>query len=303
MKTINVKNIRSNIDQDKIFDFFNIVLMSLLLIIFIWPLWFVIVASFSDPTAVWNGKVLLWPIDFGLECYKAIFDYSDIWLGYRNTIFYTVAGTIVNLIMTITIAYPLSRNDFMLRGFFSIMFMITMYFGGGLIPTYLVVRSLNMVNSPLAMIIPGAVSFHNVIITRTYFQNSIPGSLQDTAEIDGANSWQYLMKIVLPLSKPILAIMALYYGVGHWNSYFSAMIYLNDKKLYPLQIFLRNILISNSISSDLIGLDVTDMAEKAKIAETMKYGIIIVAAAPLLCVYPFIQKYFVKGVMIGAIKG
>lgn len=303
MKTINVKNIRSNIDQDKIFDFFNIVLMSLLLIIFIWPLWFVIVASFSDPTAVWNGKVLLWPIDFGLECYKAIFDYSDIWLGYRNTIFYTVAGTIVNLIMTITIAYPLSRNDFMLRGFFSIMFMITMYFGGGLIPTYLVVRSLNMVNSPLAMIIPGAVSFHNVIITRTYFQNSIPGSLQDAAEIDGANSWQYLMKIVLPLSKPILAIMALYYGVGHWNSYFSAMIYLNDKKLYPLQIFLRNILISNSISSDLIGLDVTDMAEKAKIAETMKYGIIIVAAAPLLCVYPFIQKYFVKGVMIGAIKG
>lgn len=302
MKT-GIKRIKKS-KSDQIFDLANVIVMSVLFVIFTWPLWFVVIASFSSPTAVWNGEVLLWPVDFSLECYKAILKYSDIWLGYRNTIFYTAAGTIVNLIMTVLIAYPLSQKTFMMKNFFTVMFMFTMYFSGGLIPAYLVVQKVGIVNTIWAMILPGAVSFFNVIITRTYFQTSIPDSLQEAAAIDGASSWVYLIKIIIPLSKPILAVMALYYGVAHWNSFFNALIYLNDRELYPLQLFLRNILINNTFSADLMsGLDIESMIEKARLAETMKYGIIIVSAAPLLCVYPFIQKYFVKGVMIGAIKG
>lgn len=288
---------------DKIFDVFNMLLMLLLLVILAWPLLFVVSASFSDPSAVWTGKMWLIPIGFNINCYKEILRYQDIWVGYGNTILYTVLGTVINLIMTVFAAYPLSRKDFMPRNFFMIMFIFTMYFSGGLIPTYLVVKGVGMLNTIWAMMIPGAVSIFNVVITRTYFQNNIPESLKEAAELDGANTAQFLIKIVLPLSTPILAVMALYYGVGHWNSYFDGLIYLQDTSKYPLQMFLRDILIQNKMDLNMSGLDPTQAAAKQQLTQTLKYGIIVVASIPVLCFYPFVQKYFVKGVMIGAIKG
>ena len=227
-----------------------------------------------------------------------------IWTGYKNTIIYTVVGTFINLVMTICAAYPLSRKDFVPRNFLMFIFMLTMYFSGGLIPTYLVVSKMHLLNTPWAMMIPGAVSIYNVIITRTYFVNSIPSSLQEAAELDGANTFQFLMKIVLPLSKPIIAVIALYYAVGHWNDFFTALIYLNDKELMPLQSFLRDLLMSNKMSlNNMQGLDAAQAEAKMQLSQTLKYSAIIVSTVPVLCIYPFIQKYFVKGVMIGSVKG
>jgi putative aldouronate transport system permease protein len=290
--------------SDKIFDIVNVAVMIVLLIIFIWPLWFTVIASLSSPKEVWLGNVILWPKEFTLTAYNAILEYKTIWIGYRNTIFYTVVGTILNIILTICAAYPLSRKDFVPRNFFMFMFMLTMYFSGGLIPTYMVVSKLNLINTPWAMIIPGAVSIYNVIITRTYFINSIPSSLQEAAELDGANSFKFLVKIVLPLSKPIIAVIALYYAVGHWNDFFSALIYINDKDLMPLQSFLRDLLMTNKMSlSNLQGLDAAQTEARMQLAQTLKYSAIIVSTVPVLCIYPFIQKYFVKGIMIGSVKG
>lgn len=289
--------------HDTVFDVINIIIMVILLIIFLWPLLFVVSASFSNPSAVWNGDMWLIPVGFNVDCYKEILGYKSIWIGYANTILYTVLGTVINLIMTVCAAYPLSRKDFVPRNFFMGMFVFTMYFGGGLIPSYLVVQKLGMLNTIWAMVIPGAVSIFNVIITRTYFQSSIPELLQEAAELDGANSGQFLLYVVLPLSTPILAVMALYYGVGHWNSYFDALIYLQDTNKYPLQMFLRDILIQNKVDLDMMGLDASQAEAKQQLAQTIKYGVMIVASVPVLCFYPFVQKYFVKGVMIGAIKG
>lgn len=289
--------------HDRVFDAVNITVMAVLFLVFLWPLIFVLSASFSDPAAVWNGKMWFLPVGFNVNCYKEILHYKSIWTGYGNTILYTVVGTLVNLAMTVCAAYPLSRKDFVPRNFFMGMFVFTMYFGGGLIPTYLVVQKLGMLDTMWAMVVPGAVSIFNVIITRTYFQTSIPETLQEAAELDGANSAQYLVHIVLPLSTPILAVMALYYGVGHWNSYFDALIYLQDTNKYPLQMFLRDILIQNKVDLNMTGLDPAQAEAKRQLAQTIKYGVMIVASVPVLCFYPFVQKYFVKGVMIGAIKG
>lgn len=291
------------VNSDRVFNVFNIFVMVILLFIFVWPLWFILIASVSDPAAVWLGEVVFVPVKFNLDAYKEILNYSSIWIGYRNTIFYTVVGTLVNIVLTICAAYPLSRKDFVPRNFFMLMFMFTMFFGGGLIPTYMVVRDLNLTNTVWAMIIPGAVSIYNVIITRTYFNSSIPHSLQEASELDGANSLQYLTKVVLPLSKPIIAVIALYYGVGHWNDFFTALIYINDKNLLPLQTFLRDLLISNSVSIDMTGLDAVSAEYKLRLAQTIKYGVIVVSTLPILCVYPFVQKHFVKGIMIGSVKG
>lgn len=290
---------------DKIFDIINVIVMIILLVIFVWPLWFIVIASVSNPNEVWNGNVLLWPKGFTTAAYEAVIEYKSIWIGYRNTIFYTVVGTMINLVMTICAAYPLSRKDFMPRNFFMFMFMLTMYFGGGLIPTYLIVNKLGMINTVWAMMIPGACSIYNVIITRTYFINSIPGSLKDAAELDGANSFQYLVKVVLPLSKPIIAVIALYYAVGHWNDYFTALIYINKTGLMPLQSFLRDLLMSNKLTmgNSMGGLDAATAEAKMQLSQTLKYSAIIVSTVPVLCIYPFIQKYFVKGVMIGSVKG
>lgn len=290
--------------QDKVFDWVNVIIMCILFVIFAWPLWFIVIASVSDPNSIWNGEVLLFPKNFNLDSYIEILHYDDIWLGYRNTIFYTVCGTLINLFLSILAAYPLSRKDFVLNSFFTKMFLFTMYFSGGMIPLYLVVYTLKMTDTIWALMIPNAISFYNVIIMRTYFNNSIPESLQEAAELDGANTWQYLWKIVLPLSKPIIAVLALYYGMAHWNNFFNALIYINDSNLYPLQMFLRSILINNTFNADLMAtLDPEAVDRMMRLAETMKYGIIIVSTIPVLCVYPFVQKHFVKGVMIGAVKG
>ena len=290
--------------SDKIFDIVNLLVMIILLFIFVWPLWFVVIASFSDPNQVWMGKVVLWPKGITLVSYEELLQYKRIWSGYANTIFYTVVGTLVNLVMTVCGAYPLSRKDFMPRHVVMIMLMITMYFSGGLIPTYLVVSKLGLVNTRWAMIIPGAMSVYNMIVTRTYFMNSIPSSLQEAATLDGASSFQYLIRVVLHLSKPILAVIGLYYAVGHWNDFYSALIYIYDDSMLPLQSFLRDILMSTKLTlNNMSGVDMATAAAKAQLAQTLKYSVIIVSTVPVLCIYPFIQKYFVKGVMIGSVKG
>ena len=290
--------------SDKIFDIVNLLVMVILLVIFVWPLWFVVIASFSNPNQVWMGEVVLWPKGFTLISYETLLEYERIWVGYRNTLFYTVVGTLVNLVMTVCGAYPLSRKDFLPRHFFMFLFMLTMYFGGGLIPTYLVVSGLGLVDTRWAMIIPGAVSIYNIIITRTYFMNSIPASLQEAATRDGANSFQYLMRVVLPLSKPIIAVVGLYYAVGHWNDFYTALIYLYKEDLMPLQSFLRDMLMSTKLTlNNLSGMDTATVELKTHLAQTLKYSVIIVSTVPVLCIYPFIQKYFVKGVMVGSVKG
>ena len=280
--------------SDKIFDIVNLLVMLVLLVI----------SSFSNPNEVWMGNVVLWPKGFTLVSYETLLEYKRIWVGYGNTLFYTVVGTLVNLVMTVCGAYPLSRKDFIPRHFFMFLFMLTMYFGGGLIPTYLVVNGLGLVDTRWAMIIPGAVSIYNIIITRTYFMNSIPPSLQEAATLDGANSFQYLMRVVLPLSKPIMAVIGLYYAVGHWNDFYTALIYLYKEELMPLQSFLRDMLMSTKLTlNNLSGLDTATVELKTHLAQTLKYSVIIVSTVPVLCIYPFIQKYFVKGVMVGSVKG
>nr|WP_296478333.1 carbohydrate ABC transporter permease [uncultured Acetatifactor sp.] len=298
------RNHISRSHSDRIFDIVNLFVMLVLLVVFVWPLWFVVIASFSDPNEVWMGNVVLWPKGFTLISYETLLEYKRIWVGYGNTLFYTVVGTLVNLVMTVCGAYPLSRKDFMPRHFFMFLFMLTMYFGGGLIPTYLVVSGLGLVDTRWAMIIPGAVSIYNIIITRTYFMNSIPASLQEAATLDGANSFQYLMRVVLPLSKPIMAVIGLYYAVGHWNDFYTALIYLYKEDLMPLQSFLRDMLMSTKMTlNNLSGMDTATVELKTHLAQTLKYSVIIVSTVPVLCIYPFIQKYFVKGVMVGSVKG
>ena len=290
--------------SDTIFDTANVIIMCVLLLIFIWPLWFVVAASFRDPNELWMGNVVLLPKGFTLEAYEKLLEYSDIWVGYKNSILYTAAGTLVNLAATVALAYPLSRKDFMPRNLIMMMLIVTMYFSGGLIPTYLVVKNLGMVNTFWAMIIPGAISTYNVIVTRTYFSNSIPAELHNAAKIDGANNLQFLWKIVLPLSKPILAVIGLYYAVGHWNDYYTALIYLYDKKLFPLTCFLKNMIIDASLSMEgSFGVSATEMEKMIRLSQSLKYSTIIISVIPLLIIYPFIQKFFVKGVMIGSIKG
>lgn len=290
--------------SDKIFDVVNLIVMCVLLLIFIWPMWFVLIASFSDPNQLWLGNVILWPKGFTLEAYEKLLEYTDIWTGYKNTILYTVVGTLVNLILTVTLAYPLSRKDFLPRKFIMIMLVITMYFSGGLIPTYLVVKNLGMVNNFWAMIIPGAISTYNVLVVRTYFLNSIPNELHEAAKLDGANNLQFFGKIALPLAKPVVAVVGLYYAVGHWNDYYTALIYLYDKEKFPLTCFLKNLIIDTSTAMQgSFGSSASEMESMIRLAQSLKYSTIIAAVIPMLIVYPFVQKFFVKGVMIGSIKG
>lgn len=291
--------------SDKIFDIVNLVIMILLVIIFVWPLWFVVVASFSDPIATAAGQTLLLPKGFSLDGYKKILQYKEIWIGYGNTLFYTIVGTLFNLVMTVCFAYPLASKDFKPRKFFLMAFMFTMYFSGGLIPGYLVVKEIGILDTRWAMILPGLISVYNGLVVRSYFMNSIPAELEEAATLDGANCAQYLMKVALPLSKPVLAVVGLYYASAHWNDFYTALIYIYDQKLMPLQYVLRNLLMSTQMMlDDTSGLTDPQAIEEAfNAAMTMKYGVIVIAAIPLLCVYPFIQKYFVKGVMVGSVKG
>ena len=289
---------------DKIFDIVNVIIMIILIIVFAWPLWFVLIASISSPREVWLGNVLLFPKNITFLSYEKLLAYKNIWVGYGNTIFYTIVGTLMNLVLTVCCAYPLSRKDFMPRRILLLLFMFTMYFSGGMIPRYLIVNKLGLLNTRWAMIIPNVISVYNMVIVRTYFVNSIPNELQEAAFLDGANSAQYLFKVVLPLSKPVLAVIGLYYGVEHWNDFYSALLYIYDESLLPLQSFLRDLLMTSKLALDTSnGMDATAIEAQAQLAETLKYSTIIVAAIPILCVYPFIQKFFVKGVMIGSVKG
>lgn len=292
------KSMRSK--SDVCFDIINITLLSIVLIVVLYPLIFVVSASFSNPLAVLEGKVVLFPVDFSLRAYEAVLKNNDILTGYKNTIIYTVVGTAVNLIMTIFGAYPLSRKDFIGRQQLTVFFMITMFFSGGLIPSYLVNTKLGLNNNFWVMIIPGAISVWNMFIMKSYFQSSIPDELEEAAFIDGASNICILIKIVLPLSTPIIAVLTMYYGVGHWNSYFTALIYFRDRAKYPLQLILREILVIHDMGEMTEG-EVT--ASQELVAEGIKYAVIVVASLPVLLMYPFLQRYFVKGVMLGAIKG
>jgi putative aldouronate transport system permease protein len=288
--------------EDKVFDIINFFLVAIILLLVVYPLYFIVIASISDPNMIYEGKVWLLPKELTLEGYQRIFGDSKIWLGYKNSIIYTVVGTIVNVSFTLMAAYALSRKDLYGRNVIMFLFLMTMFFSGGLIPTYLVVKNLGLLNTMWALILPKAVAVWNVIVAKTFFESSIPTELLEAARIDGCSDVKFFWKIVLPLSKPIVAVMVLFYAVGHWNSYFDALIYLNNENLYPLQLILRNILIQNQASTMMIS-DLDSLAAKQRVSELIKYGVIIVASIPLLIVYPFVQKYFVKGVMIGGIKG
>jgi len=285
--------------SDRWFDYANYTLLSLLLLVVMYPLFFIVIASISDPNSVNLGRVWLLPEGVTFEGYEKIFQDDILWNGYKNTIAYMAVGTAINVAMTVTGAYPLSRKDMYGRGFFMFLITFTMFFSGGLIPTYLLVRDLQLMNTMWALILPGAVSVWNLIITRTFFQFSIPDELREAAAMDGCSDFRFFLQIVLPLSKAIVAVQVLFYGVSHWNAYFSALIYLRDEEMYPLQLILRNILIQNE-ATELLNLN---QESATNLSETIKYGVIIVASVPVLVLYPFLQKYFVKGVMIGSLKG
>ena len=295
-------NIKKTIGE-KVFDVFNVLFMIFLMIITVYPLLYVIFASFSDPKMLLAHEgFLISPLGTPtLRGYKLTLGNPNIILGYRNTIFYVIVGTFINIVMTSLGAYVVTRSYFKLKTFMLVMIIITMFFSGGLIPLFITVRSLGMYNTIWALLLPWAISSWNLIIMKTFFQ-SLPISLEESAIIDGAGDWGIFTKIILPLSKPVIAVMVLYYGVGHWNSWFSAMIFLRDRQMFPLQLFLREILMLN-VSSAATQATAENMLEESHYKELIQYCTIVAATLPILFVYPFLQKYFVKGVMIGAIKG
>lgn len=287
---------------DRVFNTVVIILVSLLALIVLLPMLNIVACSFSSPKAVSGGKVLLWPVDFTLDNYELVFNYKDIWIGYRNTIFYTVAGTLINLFMTLICAYPLSVKSFSGRSFLNKMFMFTMIFSGGMIANYILMRDLKLLNTVWAILLPGAINVYNVMITRTYIETSIPPDLEESARIDGCSSFRYFLSFILPLAKPIIAVIAMYYAVAHWNSYFNAFLYLSNDDLYPLQLFLREILLNSQMDTSSL-TDPDLIAAMQGVSDALKYVVIVVSTLPLMCIYPFVQKYFIKGVMIGAVKG
>ena len=286
---------------DRAFDITLVVISILIILVIAYPLYFVVIASFSQPEAVLGGKLRFLPVGFNLESYQMVLTEPKVWTGYRNTILYTVLGTCINLVLTTLAAYPLSRKDMPFRGLLTFVASFTMLFGGGMIPVYLVVRGLNLTDSIWAMVIPNALATYNMLVMKNYFQSSIPEELQEAAAIDGCDHFGTLIRVVLPLSAPIMAVIVLFYAVGHWNAFFNAIIYLRNQDLFPLQVVLRDILLQNSLEA--VCGDLTGMYEKVMRGESMKYALIIVASAPVIMLYPFVQKYFVKGVMVGAIKG
>ena len=290
--------------QDRIYLFLVYLFLGVFTICVLYPLLYVVSCSFSDPEALVQGKVFFLPVKPGLQGYKAVFQNAKVWRGYGNTILYTVVGTAIGVAVSITASYVLSRKEFPLHKFLSGFFMFTMFFGGGTIPTYLWLKSLGMLNTIWAIVLPGAVNVWLVMVGRTFLQSSIPEDLFEAVCLDGGNYFQYFFKIILPLSKPILAVLALNFALVHWNSYYSALLYLSDAKKYPLQIVLREILIQNTIDlTSMTGVNVNSMMKNQYLSELLKYSLIIVSSVPLLVIYPFIQKYFIKGVMIGSVKG
>ncbi len=285
---------------DRIYYVIINVLLGAFFVIVLAPLINIVASSFSSSDAVLKGKVMLWPVDFNLEGYRAVFDYRGIWRSYANTIYYTVFGTFINLFMTMIAAYPLARRNLPLKKPIVMMFMFTMLFSGGMIPNYLLIRNLHWINSVWAIVIPGAISVYNMIIARTFIQN-IPTDIEEAARIDGCSDAYYFWRVVLPLSKTVIAVLALYYAVGHWNDYFTPWLYMNKPEKYPLQIILRTILIMNTFDAESMLED--DLIANKALQDLLKYSLIIVSSAPILLIYPFAKKFFLKGVMIGALKG
>ncbi|WP_037285965.1 carbohydrate ABC transporter permease [Saccharibacillus sacchari] len=293
---------------DKMFLIGTYIYLCIALVIVLYPLIYILSASISSPQAVNSGEMWLFPKDITWAGYELVFNNPKIWNGYLNTIIYTVVGTLLNLAVTLPAAYALSRSDFIGRNWFMGFILLTMFFSGGLVPTYLVVKNLGLIDTMGALILPVAASVWNIVVARTFFQSTIPKELQEAAHIDGCTNIKLFWKIVLPLSAPIVAVMALFYGVGHWNSYFSSLIYLNSESKYPLQMVLRQILVLQEMSAEMNGAGVSGeiaqaMNSKAETASLIKYGVIVVSTLPIIAVYPFLQRYFVQGVMIGSVKG
>ena len=293
--------------KTEFFDVVNTSLVVLITLIVIYPLYFSVIASFSGPKQVALGNTLLWVKDFSTEAYKYVLEEEQLWIGYRNSIIYLILGTLYNLILTIPAAYVMSKKYLPFRGALSWYFFITMYISGGMIPNYLLIKDLSLIDSPWVMIIGAGVSCYNLIVTRQYFSSSIPEDIYEACYIDGASELTCFTKIAVPLAKPIIAVMALYYGVGHWNGFYSALLYLRKSEYYPLQLVLRKILISNELSTAAIenadAATVAYLVHRAEMVQVMKYAIIFIASAPLLIAYPFVQKHFTKGIMIGSVKG
>lgn len=285
---------------DKIFYTINLILLAILALIVLYPVYFIVIASFSDPDAVLNGDVVLYPVKITFEGYAKILERTDIWRGYGNTILYTALTVVLSLLVTVPAGWALSRKTLPGKKLFMIYFIIPMFFGGGLIPFYNVMSSLGLVNTIWAVVLPSILSVWNLFMTKTFFESSIPNSLIEAATIDGAGSFRIFATIVLPLSKAIIAVMALYYAVGQWNSYFNAMIFLQDETLYPLQLVLKEILIASESTTGGSG---ETILQQYRLANQLKYVSVIVSSVPVLCLYPFVQKYFAQGVMIGSLKG
>ncbi len=276
-------------------------LLIFIMVIILVPVLFIIASSFSDAKAVSAGQVFLWPVDFSLAGYQVIFQSPNIVRAFANSVAYTAVGTVVSVSLTLLAGYPLSRTDLRIRGFVMFLFTVTMFFSGGMIPTYLVVSKLKLVDSFWAMILPSAMGVWNVILIKTYIQSSIPGEIYESASIDGCSDWKYFIQMVIPLSKPIIAVMILLYAVGKWNDFFSGLLYLNDVNKQPLQLLLRNILVTNDAAG--MQLSLTEQMNRQELKTLLQYSLIIVSSVPVMILYPFIQKYFVKGIMMGSIKG
>lgn len=289
--------------QDRIFNMVNHTLLAVFLLAVLYPFIYLISCSFSSGDALMTGKVKLLPVEPTLLGYKTVFAYRPIWNGYLNSLIYMVSGTMVSVVLTIMASYPLSRDDIKGKKIFMGYFLFTMMFNGGLVPTYLLVKQLHMIDSIWAIILPTALSAYNVIVARTYYRQNIPLELLEASRLDGCDDFRFLLKIVIPLSKPIIAVISLWVAVALWNSYFSALIYLNSEEKYPLQLVLRGILIMGSTDLSQSGVDPEIRLRNQYLGEMLKYGTIVVSSLPLMILYPFVQKYFVKGVMIGSVKG
>ena len=299
---------KSKIQGDFRFDVINMVVLGLLTLIFFYPMYLCLISAISSPEEVFAGRVLLFPKGFNAEGFQRVLENDALWRGYLNTIYYTILGTAINLALTMSGAFVLSRKGFALRGLLNWMVLITMFFGGGMIPTYLLVKNLHLLNTVWALVLPGAVSTWNLIITRTFIATTIPDELQDAALIDGCNNVRFFFRVVLPNSSTIIAVIGLFYAVGHWLSYWNAMLYITKEAMYPLQLVLRDILLKAEVAlqNAQSGTDTesaVSVVELLRISESVKYIVVIAGTLPLLIVFPFVEKYFVKGVMIGSVKG
>lgn len=289
--------------QDKVVYFLNYVFLTLLLIVVLYPIIYIISASFSSGSALMTGKVRLLPVELTLDSYKAVFKYNSIWTGYKNSIIYATVGTVISIVLTLFAAYPLSRDDFQGKRVFNSIFLFTMIFSGGLIPSYLLIKDLGLTDSMWAIVLPGAVNAYNVIVARTFFKQTLTKELLEASQVDGCSDFKFFYKITIPLSKPIIAVLSLWVIVGLWNGYFNPMLYINSADKYPLQLVLRRILLLSEVDLTSSNIDPAQIAKNRYLSEMLKYATIIVSSLPLMIIYPFIQKNFVKGVMIGSVKG